>query len=397
MAWREEIPLFGEYAIEDAAALASDWFRICRIRSNERIAARTDDARRFLIDLLKERRKKDAAADFDVALLSPRLESEYMKLSELADGDRRRLNERLNYKTVVLPVNAGGLDGDGMLDAKSNSIVQDVANSSDPVMGRERFLPGQDINPPEDWKERGRVVLKHKADEFDEEGDSAKELILYMLGRQAASDEPELAKLKQTLDEHTELIKDHMGDIADRLHLAPDIASALVLAAEWHDKGKDRDIWQRYACNRDGDEVFAKSPNYSHPNTLAGYRHELGSLLDAMKDETVMAHPESDLILHLIASHHGNARPGFRTQAFDREQTTKTNESANFESMRRFAHLQRRYGRWGLAWLEALLHCADVRASQPDTDDAESRAVKDIAKPVQLPIESDQPVQLSFV
>lgn len=393
IAWREEVPLFGKYADQDAGALAGRWFRICRIRSNEKIAVRTYDARRFLNDLLKVHRWRDD--DFDVALLDSRLESEYVKLSELANGDR----QLLNYKTVVLPVTAGGLDGDGMLDAKSNSIVQDVADSSDPMLRRKRVLPGQDIDPPEGWKERDRVVLKHKDDEPSEGGEAAKELILYMPDRQAISDEPELARFKQTLTAHTELIKVHMRDISERLRLPPDIVSALVLAAEWHDKGKDRDIWQHYASNRNGDKILAKSPRYLHPSALAGYRHELGSLLDATKDETVMAHPESDLILHLIASHHGNARPGFQTQAFDKEQTTKTNESANFDSMRRFARLQRGYGRWGLAWLEALLHCADVRASQSDTDDAEpaAAAANDIAQPVQIPVDPAEPTQLSLV
>lgn len=400
IAWRDEVPLFGKHAPEDADDLVSAWFRICRIRSNERISAPTDAARRFLLDLLKEHRKKDTNADFHVALLNARLESEYVKLSQLADSDRQRLNQQLNYKTVVLPVDAGGLDEHGMLDAKSNDTVEDVADSPDPVIGRKRVLPDQGSgDPPENWNERGKVVLKHADDESGEGGDTAKELILYMPSRQATSDEPEFAKFDQTLTEHTKLIKRHMRDICDRLSLPTEIVSALVLAAEWHDKGKDRDIWQRFASNRDGDNVLAKSRNYCHPNVLAGYRHELGSLLDALKDESVIAHPESDLILHLVASHHGNARPSFRVQAFDRTAITKTNETANFEAMRRFARLQRRFGRWGLAWLEALLHSADVMASQPDlpqksvednpasqldTADDQSQSEDRAADPVQL-------------
>jgi len=32
--------------------------------------------------------------------------------------------------------------------------------------------------------------------------------------------------------------------------------------------------------------------------------------------------------------------------------------------MRRFGRLQQRFGRWGLAWLESLLRCADIAASR---------------------------------
>ena len=33
--------------------------------------------------------------------------------------------------------------------------------------------------------------------------------------------------------------------------------------------------------------------------------------------------------------------------------------------MQGFARLQQRFGRWGLAWLESLLRCADALGSQP--------------------------------
>jgi CRISPR-associated endonuclease/helicase Cas3 len=98
---------------------------------------------------------------------------------------------------------------------------------------------------------------------------------------------------------------------------------------------------------------------------LGRYRHELGSLLEADRDPDIQNHAERDLILHLIAAHHGRARPHFEPDAFDNERfRTDQNEAAAHEVMRRFGRLQQRFGRWGLAWLESLLRCADALACE---------------------------------
>ena len=71
-----------------------------------------------------------------------------------------------------------------------------------------------------------------------------------------------------------------------------------------------------------------------------------------------------DLVRHLIAVHHGYGRPHFPPDnAFD--PNVKGNDAAKVaaEVPRRFACLQRKYGRWGLAYLESLLRAADWAAS----------------------------------
>jgi CRISPR-associated endonuclease/helicase Cas3 len=71
-------------------------------------------------------------------------------------------------------------------------------------------------------------------------------------------------------------------------------------------------------------------------------------------------------VLHLIAAHHGRARPHFSAEeAFDPEHPDSVVRAAASEAPARFARLQRRYGRWGLAYLESLVRVADVVASQP--------------------------------
>jgi CRISPR-associated endonuclease/helicase Cas3 len=124
---------------------------------------------------------------------------------------------------------------------------------------------------------------------------------------------------------------------------------------------------------------LAKSTKYLHGRALGGYRHEFGSLLEAAADGEIKPHLEKELILHLIAAHHGWARPHFEAKAWDQTRTTSDNEVAAVESMQRFAHLQRRFGRWGLAWLESLLRCADIAASKQVQEIREEAQVDKVA------------------
>jgi CRISPR-associated endonuclease/helicase Cas3 len=72
-----------------------------------------------------------------------------------------------------------------------------------------------------------------------------------------------------------------------------------------------------------------------------------------------------DVVLHLIAVHHGYGRPCFPAdRAFDPEPKGQQVDRIAIEVMQRFARLQRKYGRWGLAYLESLLRAADYAASR---------------------------------
>ncbi len=107
---------------------------------------------------------------------------------------------------------------------------------------------------------------------------------------------------------------------------------------------------------------LAKSSGRMRP--IAGnYRHEFGSLREFRDGHRENLDPEIfDLAAHLIATHHGRARPHFPKGGFDPKARTKSPDIAT-EAMRRFARLQRKYGHWRLAWLENLLRCADALAS----------------------------------
>lgn len=187
------------------------------------------------------------------------------------------------------------------------------------------------------------------------------------------------------------------------LALPPGLAGDLALAASLHDLGKADPRFQTWLCA--GDRLaalraglLAKSPRLpasplasAAARESAGYppggRHELLSVRLAESAEGALLRPahDLDLVLHLIASHHGRCR-GFAPAVPDPRPVTVTLDwqgvrltaasATGLERLdsgiaERFWTLLRRYGWWGLAFLEACLRLADHRASE-DEDTEES-------------------------
>ncbi len=379
VAWRKELPALHGHGAEERAL--RDWFAACRIEAREKLRERADRVKKALAELVKAHRKEMPDRDFPVVVLDERGEAKWSRLSEIIDHDFN-----LAYRTVVLPVEAGGLDAHGMLCAKATGLNGeiDVAEDDTSATPRERWLyirsaegeryerllTGERADSlPQGLREQERIVLKEQAEDL-ENASEALDLLLMVSPRQSALENPETAKARQTLKEHTKAIATQMARIASALGLDNSIQDALVEAARWHDRGKDRPVWQRYARNQGGTEPLAKSMKYLHPRALCGYRHEFGSLLEALADKGLQTYAERDLISHLIAAHHGWARPHFEPRSFDHTYTTDENVETTVEAMRRFGRLQERFGRWGLAWLESLLRCADIAASQQAAESA---------------------------
>jgi len=149
----------------------------------------------------------------------------------------------------------------------------------------------------------------------------------------------------------------------------------LTAAARLHDEGKRARNWQRaFRAERDAKEFkidgpLAKTRGPINQAVLGGYRHEFGSLPYAKDDagfEKLL--PElQDLALHLIAAHHGYARPLIATAGCEDAPPSLLEERAR-EVALRYARLQKRWGPWGLAWWEALLRAADAQASRENDE-----------------------------
>ena len=182
----------------------------------------------------------------------------------------------------------------------------------------------------------------------------------------------------QCLDEHQAWVADEAARLADALGLDERDRAMLIAAARHHDDGKMAPRWQRaFNARREGGP-YAKTAGPFNRHVLNGYRHELKSALDAETNglnDIDRSDPRFELALHLIASHHGHARPAIGVDGYDDLPPSAAADRAHEISLR-FARLQRRWGPWGLAWWEALLRAADQRASRVLEEQAERERIQ---------------------
>ena len=184
-------------------------------------------------------------------------------------------------------------------------------------------------------------------------------------GDAANEEERAEADRPQQLDEHQSWAEDCARQIAQRLGVETARANLLALAARLHDEGKRAARWQRaFKAPIDG-RPYAKTKGPIDFDLLDGYRHELGSLphVETHNDFKALGTDDQDFVLHLIAAHHGFARPVIGTSGCDDAPPSIVEERARAVALR-FARLSRRWGPWGLAWWEALLRSADQIASR---------------------------------
>ena len=172
--------------------------------------------------------------------------------------------------------------------------------------------------------------------------------------------------------------------IAVAIGVTPSTAELIEMAARTHDIGKADTRFQSWLDpDQDHSSALAKSEipksRWEHSRAASGWpsggRHEelsrrLASAWLAQGSHN-FSEAEQSLLLHLVVAHHGHGRPLVRpvedltgtkvTHQIDGHYVTADADlsDVDWEQPNRFATLNKHYGCWGLALLEAIVRQAD--------------------------------------
>ena len=409
--WRTHLPC---RSTSDATvappAMVAGFFRAAPIHASEKLEAESTRAFEWLLKQVVRLGKREGGAlengeimamvlDRDGELAGSANLGQLKRLAAPASSmskaeARDRNHERNNWKRLlpnrllVVDHRMGGCR-DGMLDEKSDEDVPCAdddelwkSEKEDPSSETSRPLirfrvrevaadnGGDSLTVPgegEDWRHVGTFETQ-----LDDGGIATRGLAVYKWHDDAGDEDfRSILSTPQLLRDHAEQVATRSRHIAERLKLTPQDVEALVAAAKLHDDGKAAKRWQK-AMNAPNDgQTYAKTTGGGNPRLLEGYRHEFGSLLKAEVSDL----PEGtrDLILHLIAAHHGHSRPLISCKGCD-EGPPSYLESKAGDAALRFARLQKAYGPWGLAWRESILRAADQAVSREWSDGRSRKA-----------------------
>jgi len=203
------------------------------------------------------------------------------------------------------------------------------------------------------------------------------------------------------LTEHQQAVAYRAREFASNLDLSELVSVTVEMAAKWHDEGKRDPRFQAMLRGRSVRTIgphlaaLAKSgmdPSdhaaFSRAQQIAGYpdgmRHEaLSAEIVALYAQAAGDDIDTDLLVHLVAAHHGRSRPLLppvsdpdpsvvRVDLPDGPRRVSTSATVDWDAPARFARLNQQYGRWGLALLETVVRLADIWCSERDERRSES-------------------------
>jgi CRISPR-associated endonuclease/helicase Cas3 len=292
------------------------------ILSFEKLSERASRVQELAKDVLEEK------GDVRCALILADGQKKGVRLSELSEI-------RLTNCTFILPERSGFGLHSGMLvrsDSDATLDISTIEHKHHPARVRLILAAAEEY-----------TAAKGEAVAFDRiVGDKR---ILVVKTKVAKDYSTEL------LSEHSDAVCSAAKEFAKKALLDDELIAAITEAGQFHDVGKANPIWQLAAKGGNVKRPIAKTWYVSAPK-LAGFRHEFESMDSAA----------AGLVRHLVAAHHAGGRPTW-TGTRDLSPVLQ-DEDKVYQQILCFAKLQKAYGWWGLAYLEAVLRCADAYASE---------------------------------
>ena len=301
-------------------------------------------------------------------------------LEEINESNRKILENRIRGRRLIVNAQFGGIKN-GLLDEKSDATALTIENGWEAQSISEEGRSDIHVSII-DAETRSKRLGESKMQEIfsmhypkSQEKDPQAWLVVEKRCNAPSSEEAvAVAPRLQKLSDHQQEVAQEVACIADAIGLSDDDRKMLVAAAHHHDEGKRTRRWQGAFNAPPEGGPYAKTPGPLNHHALNGYRHEFQSVLDIQKKNSLgidRSSPRLELALHLIAAHHGHARPSINTAGCDEFPPSGANRQA-YEIAFRFARLQKSWGPWGLAWWEALLRAADwCASSKSDSRSAE--------------------------
>jgi CRISPR-associated endonuclease/helicase Cas3 len=289
-------------------------------------------------------------------------------------GKVKEFQDELVGKILVVDARFGGLK-DGLLDATSDDLIK-TADGTEKWSKEAQFRVRRvgELLPEEQkdgWRFEGDFDLRR-----NDEGKPVERLVVEHFRDAAQKEDARSISKPQELTVHQDWARSEMLRIAEAVGLTSAAANALAVGAGLHDEGKKASNWQRaFKAPRDAKKFglaspLAKTDGPIDQVILGRYRHEFGSLPFVEENAEFKALPDDwrELVMHLVAAHHGQARPVIETRGCEDGPPSLLEERARSVALR-FARLQKRWGPWGLAWWEALMRAADQQASRANEEE----------------------------
>lgn len=304
----------------------------------------------------KEDKKKDKSRFYGKSVIVRRF-GKYLSTS--ITSDKIKPND-----LIFMPCSYGGLDKWGWNQEEKGVYCGDVFNS---CTGKKFYPP--DVPPSKNLKSGW-------AEELTENGGILRREISRYYGSRNKTKDANGFPFGTTLQDHTNLVVYYCNKFLKELglsHLEKDFNEAAL----FHDLGKSDIRFQRFMCKWPFDILLGKPPKQNEMGTFVdplGWRHEFASLAILAASKKII----SPLTYHLIGSHHGYFRPYVR-EVLDNKKTQPEKIILNGEVFiydkpfdefinKSFDELNKKYGIWGLAFLESIFRLADHAASAHQGD-----------------------------